>query len=89
MIVDILFWGFWISLLVYFVWFLFFAKTYQPLSSEDVALRWNIHKNNADCSFSKIEYLTQKKKQIIGFKCGCGFQFTQKRLITQKIPHQS
>ena len=87
MIVDILFWGFWISLLGSFIWYLFFAKTYQSISSEEATLRWNIHKTNTHCTFSKIQYLHNKKDEIIGFKCGCGFEFKQKRLIIQRVPH--
>jgi hypothetical protein len=86
MIVDILFLGFWVALLCFIVWYLFFAKTYQSISKDELAVRWKIHKGNSKCVSKKIEYLTKKNEHIYGFKCGCGFEFKQKRLITQKIP---
>ena len=84
MILDVLFLGFWAILFCFIAWYLFFAKTYQSVSKDEIAIRWKIHKSNSDCKSRKIEYLKQKKDLIYGFKCGCGFEFKQKRLITQK-----
>lgn len=84
MMLDILFLAFWVILLCFIAGYLFFAKTYQSVSKDDIALRSTIHKNNSKCNSKKIEYLQQKNDCIYGFKCGCGFEFKQKRLITQK-----
>lgn len=87
--VDFLFLGFWLVLLGFIVWYLFFAKTYQSVSKDDLAVRWKIHKTNSKCKSSKIEYLTIKNETVVGFRCGCGFEYKQKRLITQKIPEST
>lgn len=84
MMLDILFLAFWVILLCFIVWYLFFAKTYQSVSKDEIALRWTIHKNNSKCNSKKIEYLQQKNDCIYGFKCGCGFEFKQKRLTHKK-----
>lgn len=85
MVLDILFLGFWIILLCFIAWYLFFAKTYQSVSKDEIALRWTIHKNNSKCNSKKIQYLQQKNDDIYGFKCGCGFEFKQKRLLHKKV----
>jgi len=36
--------GFWLALLAYVLWFLFRAKTVQPLTLDDIALTWKVHK---------------------------------------------
>lgn len=89
MITDILFLGFWIVLFCFITWYLFFAKTYQSISKDEITFRWKIHKNNSNCNSRKIEYLQKKNDHIYGFKCDCGFQFIQKRLITQKIDQKN
>jgi endonuclease I len=72
----------------FIIWYLFSAKTYQPVSKTEISVRWKIHKTNSSCKSKKVEYLTKKNKKLVGFKCGCGFEFKQKRLITQKIPEK-
>ncbi len=85
MVLDIAFWGLWILLVGYCVWFLVLAKTYQNVSLGDLAMRWKIHKANSRCTHSGIQALIKKKSTIIGFRCGCGFEFRQQRLVSQSI----
>ena len=72
-------------LLGYCVWFLVLAKTYQSGSLSDLIMRWKIHKGNLGCASTGIQALIKKKRLVIGFRCGCGFEFTQKRLVSQSI----
>jgi len=84
-VLDIAFWGLWILLVGYCVWFLVLAKTHQTVSLGDLAMRWKIHKSSSGCASSGIQALIKKKSAVIGFRCGCGFEFRQQRLVSQSI----
>lgn len=75
---------FWLILAAYSIWFSFKAETLQPLTLDDLALAWKIHKQQTGCTASRIDSLVTKNKEVVGFKCDCGYKFLQKRLITQK-----
>ncbi|MFQ5758904.1 MAG: hypothetical protein ACE5IF_04435, partial [Candidatus Bathyarchaeia archaeon] len=62
------------------------AKTFQPLTLDNLALTWKLHKQQTGCKASRIDSLLIKNNEVVGFKCGCGYEFLQKRLITQKVP---
>ncbi len=76
----------WLILGLYIFWFLFKAKTFQPLTLNDLALGWKLHKHQTGCKASRIDSLLVKNDEIVGFRCSCGYEFLQKRLITQKAP---
>jgi len=77
--------GSWLILGVYSLWFFFKAKTFQPLTLDNLALTWKLHKQHTGCTASRIHSLLTKNNEIVGFKCNCGHEFLQKRLITQKV----
>lgn len=80
--------GAWLSFTGYILWFTFGAKKFQPMTLEDLALIWRIHKHQNGCRASQIHDLLVKEDEVVGFNCDCGYQYLQKRLITQKIhPH--
>ena len=68
-------------------WYLFGAKTYQPITLDSLALAWKLHKQ-AGCTASCIHTIHVKNNNVIGFKCECGYNYTQKRLLTQRINPQ-
>jgi len=74
----------WGAFLVYVVWFFFKAKTVQPLTLDDLALTWRLHKQRDGCQASRIHSLIAENDEVVGFKCECGYEFVQKRLITQR-----
>jgi hypothetical protein len=74
----------WTALVVYVVWFIFKAKTVQSLTLDDLALTWKMHKQQTGCTASRIHGLIKENDEVIGFKCDCGYEFIQKRLITQR-----
>lgn len=74
----------WLILGIYCYWFVFRAKTLQPLTLDDLALTWKLHKQQTGCKASRIHSLLMKRDEVVGFKCNCGYKFIQKRLITQK-----
>jgi hypothetical protein len=77
--------GFWIALVAYAMWFFFRAKTFQSLTLDDLALRWKLHKRETGCTASRIHSLIKRNDEVVGFRCDCGYEFFQKRLITQKV----
>lgn len=82
---DLLLWAFWFVFGAYSFWFFFKAKTFQPLTLDDLALTWKLHKQQTGCKASCIHSLLTKNDKVVGFKCNCGYEFLQKRLITQKV----
>jgi len=84
MLLELLTLGFWATLAAYIVWYLFRAKTVQPLTLDDLALTWKVHKKQKGCTASRINSLIKENDEVIGFRCDCGYEFIQKRLITQK-----
>ena len=64
---------------------MFKAKTVQPLTLDDLALTWKVHKQQKGCKASRIHSLIKENDEVIGFRCDCGYEFIQKRLITQKV----
>jgi hypothetical protein len=88
MLLDLLMWGFWLALTAYAMWFLFRAKTFQPLTLDDLALMWKLHKQNTGCTASRINSMLKNDDEVVGFRCDCGYEFIQKRLITQRVHQQ-
>ena len=82
---EIALWGAWFLLGAYACWFVSKAKTFQPLTLNELALTWRLHKHEAQCKASSIHELLVRNDEIVGFKCDCGYKFLQKRLITQKV----
>ena len=80
----VLIFGLWLGLVLYVAWFVFKAKTVQPLTLDDLALTWKVHKQRDGCTASRIHGLVKEKDDVVGFRCDCGYEFIQRRLITQK-----
>lgn len=70
--------------MVYSLWFFFKAKTVQALTLDDLALTWKVHKRQSGCNSSRIHSLINENDEVVGFKCDCGYEFIQKRLISQR-----
>lgn len=76
--------GTWFLLGAYALWFVSKAKTFQPLTLDELACAWKLHKRDANCNASQIHDLLVRKNEVVGFKCDCGYEWLQKRPITQK-----
>ena len=76
--------GLWLALGAYVTWYVFKAKEYQPLALDDLALIWKLHKRQTGCKSSYIHDLLVRNDEVVGFRCECGHEFFQKRLITQR-----
>lgn len=77
--------GFWLALGVYVFWYIVKAEDFQPLTLDDLALTWKLHKHQTGCKSSCIQDLLVRNDQAVGFRCECGHEFLQKRLITQRV----
>jgi hypothetical protein len=84
MLLELLIVGSWLSFAAYCSWYFFKAKTFQPLTLDDLALTWRMHKQQTSCTASRLHSLLTRNNEVVGFKCECGYEFKQKRLITQK-----
>jgi ribosomal protein L18E len=80
--------GLWMTLIAYVLWYFFRAKTVQPLTIDDLALTWKVHKQRDRCNASRIHSLIKENDEVVGFRCECGYKFIQKRLITQSPQEQ-
>ena len=72
----------------YLLWYIFKAKTVQSLTLDDLALTWKVHKQRDGCNASRIHGMIKKNDEVVGFRCECGYEFVQKRLITQPPQEQ-
>jgi hypothetical protein len=77
--------GFWLTFVGYGFWYFFMAKTFQPLTLDDLALAWRLHKQQTGCAASRVHSLLTRNDEVVGFKCECGYEFQQMRLITQRV----
>jgi hypothetical protein len=77
--------GTWFLLGAYAFWFVSKAKTFQPITLDELAVAWKLHKREANCNASQIHDLLVRKNEVVGFKCNCGYEWLQKRPITQKV----
>ena len=75
----------WLGVTAYSIWYLFGAKTYHPLTLDNLALQWKLHKQKTGCKANQPKSMIEKNNEIIGFKCECGYEYRQKRLITQRV----
>lgn len=78
--------GLWGLLFAYGTWYVLKAKTFQPLTLDDLALIWKLHKQQTGCDASRIHSLIKRDGQVVGFQCNCGYRYMQRRLITQRMP---
>lgn len=69
----------WISFAAYLSWYIAAAKTSIPISMKEAKTLWHIHKQNSTCKAHKWEPLSQKGEIVKGFKCQCGYKYTQKK----------
>jgi len=81
---DLLLCSVWFIFGAYSFWFCTQTKTFQPLTLDDLALTWKLHKQQTRCKASHIRSILTKNDEVVGFKCDCGHEFLQRRLITQK-----
>jgi len=73
----------WLFLVAYIIWFFGLAKDYVPLTGRETTLLWTLHKRQSNCFSTKFETIRRRNK-LVGFRCGCGYKYMSRRLITQR-----
>jgi hypothetical protein len=54
-------------------------KRPAQITLNEAKVLWVLHRKTAHCEGHKWQPLKRQKDKIIGFRCGCGFQYVQKR----------
>ncbi len=80
--------AFWASFAACLVWFISSAKRNVPITINDAKTLWKIHKKSANCPGHKWQPITRKGDKISGFKCECGYKYTQKRPLVSTAPRR-
>ena len=62
------------------------AKRSAPISKGDAEVLWAMHKKTSLCPAHKWKPTKRRKDKIIGFQCGCGYKYTQKRPLLSRMP---
>ena len=73
----------WLCLVAYIIWFSTLAREYIPLTGRETTLLWTLHKRRTNCFSTKFETIRHKNK-LVGFRCGCGYKYLSRRLLTQR-----
>ncbi len=55
------------------------AKRSAPISRKEATILWKLHKQTCHCKSQKYEIRMTKRGEMTGFKCECGYRYTQKR----------
>jgi hypothetical protein len=76
----------WVSLASYVIWFVGAAKRHVPLTLEEAKMLWKIHKQDTNCRYRRWQPISRRNGKITGFKCECGYKYTQKRPVVSRIP---
>lgn len=62
------------------------ARRHTPISQKEARMLWKLHKQNDKCESRKWRLQTDKKGEVIGFECQCGYNYQQTRpLVYQPI----
>lgn len=62
------------------------AKRSVPITVNDAKVMWAMHQKTAHCRGHKWKPIKLKKDKIVGFRCECGYTYTQKRpLVCRSI----
>ncbi len=76
----------WASFAGYLIWYVTTAKRNVNITLEDAKTLWKIHKNSANCTGHKWQPLSRRGGKIAGFRCECGYKYTQKRPLVSTMP---
>src|SRR3990170_2654206 len=76
----------WVSFTCYLVWYATSAKRTEPITIDDAKMLWKIHKKCSSCTSHKWQPLRRRNGKIQGFKCECGYKYTQKRPLISNMP---
>jgi len=70
----------WVTFGCTLAWYLLAAKRCQAISTQELNLLWQTHKQFDHCTATEFEPI-MKGKKIVGYKCECGHKHLQERPI--------
>ncbi len=76
----------WMSFVCYLFWYITSAKHHVFITKKYATVLWKIHKGNQNCSGVKWTAIMHKKGKIIGFKCDCGYAYSQTKPVLSSLP---
>ncbi|MGQ9551834.1 MAG: hypothetical protein ACUVUE_05340 [Candidatus Bathycorpusculaceae bacterium] len=59
-------------------WLLMSIKRYAPLTVGEAVSLWIIHQRESKCNARRWRKIVRKNR-VVGFECGCGYRYVQKR----------
>lgn len=62
------------------------AQRYMPITKKEANMLWKLHKQKTNCNCNKMVHLVKKQGEITGFKCQCGYRYTQKSPLLSRKP---
>ncbi len=64
------------------------AKRSAPITVNDAKVLWAMHRKTVHCSGHNWQPIKLKKDKIVGFRCQCGYKYTQKKpLVCRSMKH--
>lgn len=64
------------------------AKRSAPITVNDAKVIWTMHKKTTHCRGHKWQPIKRQKDKIVGFRCECGYKYTQKKpLVCKELKH--
>jgi hypothetical protein len=79
----------WASFAGYLIWYVTSANRNVTITLEDAKTLWKIHKNSANCTGHRWQPVSRRGGKIAGFRCECGYRYTQKRPLVSSMPKPS
>ena len=64
------------------------VKRTAPITEQEAKVMWTMHRKTTHCKSHKWQPIKRKGNRIIGFKCDCGYKYTQKRPLISGTPKQ-
>ncbi len=64
------------------------VKRTAPMTAQEAKVIWTMHKKTTHCQGHKMQPIKRTGNKIVGFKCDCGYKYTQKRPLINGPPRQ-
>jgi hypothetical protein len=79
----------WACFSAYLLWFITAVKRNEPITVDEAKTLWRIHKKNTHCTGHSWHPIKRRGGKIKGFKCDCGYKYSQIRPIVAGVPQVS
>ncbi len=81
----------WIAFACSLLCYVIEVRRSEPITVDEAKILWKMHKKTTHCAGKKWEPIAHKGDKLKGFRCDCGYRYTQKKPLvtgTFKVPHQ-